>query len=389
MHFTRELSKLILTLTLVLISTKNVLAQSSLMTTLPTPEVAEEKPHKSTGKVTFSIYSRQTEDAFARSHQGVTTISPEFTARYGQYLTLGLDLAGIFGSGNASNFWNDDGKAPNSILLNEAYVKVNVFEGVFIKAGVIKTPLNPVFSIMSPGAFMGTQQEWQIGSDNSNITLSAFQAIPSSGTVSRRIYDDGTQAYYLTQTLGGKLKSEAFGTEFRVAATRFQFENLSNNVAGDSYLSGNSLSAFEGFGKLSRFRHGFMGTEAAFNLKQEIGKHEACVFASTITNDQAPAGKNKGNIVGACLKVAFGNVLVRPTYSVFDYDADVTPAAYTTLTGRYHNREGYRVGIDVELKKEKLALKSYYTKMDVKEANPYLADREIYNLAVEAKYDIF
>jgi len=59
------------------------------------------------------------------------------------------------------------------------------------------------------------------------------------------------------------------------------------------------------------------------------------------------------------------------------------------MTARYQNRDGYRVGLDLELKKERLALKSSYIKMDLKDANPYLADREIYNLAVEAKYDIF
>lgn len=386
MYFTRGISRL--TLIALMMMSHQLWAQADLATSATTPVVNDERPYKPTGRINFSLYSRQTEDAFASSQQGATGIGAEFTAKYGDHITLGVDLLGLFGSGNASNFWNDDGKAPNSILLNETYVKVNFHKNIFVKAGVVKTPLNPVFSIMTPGAFVGAQEEWQIGADESNIKLIAYQGIPSSGTVSRRIYDDGTNAYFLSQTISANLKT-TYGTEFKTAASRFQFENLSSNVAGDSYLSGNSLTAFEGMGKLARFRYGFMGTEVAFNLKQEIGKHEVCLFGSAIKNDQAPAGKNEGAIVGGCVKVAFGNYSVRPSYSVFDYDADVTPAAYTALTGRYHNRKGYRIGIDFELKKEKLALKTYYTSMELKDANPYLADREIYNVAVEAKYDIF
>ena len=392
MYFNHRATFLALTLTIGLSLAFHAKAQSSsalsVSPNVSAPKEEEEKQYKPTGKVLFSVYSRQTEDEFSRSHQGVTVINPEFSARYGEYITLGLDLAGFFGTGNASNFWTDDGKAPNTILLNEAYAKINIHPNLFVKAGAIKTPLNPLMSIMTPGAFMGAQEEWQIGADDSNITVNAFQAIPSSGTVTKRIYDDGTQAYFLSQTVSGKLKAQT-GTEVKLAATRFQFENLSTNVATDSYFLGNSLTAFEGSSKSFRFRHGFMGTESGVTVKQEIGKHELFLFASTIVNDQAEAGKNKGNMVGGSVKTVFGNYIVRPSYTRFNYDADVTPTVYTTMTGRFQNRDGYRVGIDIELKKERLALKNYYIKMDLKDANPYLADREIYNIAVEAKYDIF
>jgi len=392
MYFNHRATFLALTLIIGLSLAFHAKAQSSsalsVSPNVSAPKEEEEKQYKPTGKVLFSVYSRQTEDEFSRSHQGVTVINPEFSARYGEYITLGLDLAGFFGTGNASNFWTDDGKAPNTILLNEAYAKINIHPDLFVKAGAIKTPLNPLMSIMTPGAFMGAQEEWQIGADDSNITVNAFQAIPSSGTVTKRIYDDGTQAYFLSQTVSGKLKAQT-GTEVKLAATRFQFENLSTNVATDSYFLGNSLTAFEGSSKSFRFRHGFMGTESGVTVKQEIGKHELFLFASTIVNDQAEAGKNKGNMVGGSVKTVFGNYIVRPSYTRFNYDADVTPTVYTTMTGRFQNRDGYRVGIDIELKKERLALKNYYIKMDLKDANPYLADREIYNIAVEAKYDIF
>ncbi len=348
----------------------------------------EDKGYKPTSKVTIVVYGRQVEDEFSRSHQGVTVIDPELYVKYGDYITLGLDLVAILGTGNASNFWNEDGKPPNAILLNEGYGKINFDKNLFIKAGAIRTPINPLTSIMTPGTFIGAQEEWQIGADESNITLTGYEAIPSSGTVSRRIYDDGTQAYFLSQTLAGRLKTD-FGTDLKAAATRFQFENLSTNVANDSYFLGNSLAAFEGSSKSFRFKYGFMGTETSVTLKQEIGKHEASVFGSSIVNDQAPDGQNKGHMVGGGLKIVSGNYAFRPSYTAFNYDADVTPTTYSLITMRFQNRTGYKVGFDIELIKEKLALRNYYMKMNLKDANPYLADREIYNIALEAKYDIF
>lgn len=377
---------------LMIFASSNLKAQNQ--TSIPVQNVApsvssEEKPFETAGKLTVNIYGRQVEDELSRNHQGVTTINPEAKVKYGDRITLGVDFAVQMGSGNASNFWNDDGVTANTFILFEAYGKLNLHKNIFIKAGAVKTPINPVSTIMSRGTFFGVQESWQVGADNSNITLSAYQAVPSAGIVSRRIYDDGTQAYFLSQTLGGKLKSEITGTEFKAAATRFQFENLSTNVANDCYFLGNSLSAFEGSSKSFRFRHGFMGTESSAALNQEVGKHEVFFTVSSIINDQAPSGKNQGRLAGGGFKLINGNYAIKPSYYAFDYDADVTPTTYTLMTNRYQNRKGYRADVAIELKKEKLALISTYLKMDLKDENPYLADREIYNIALEAKYDIF
>lgn len=392
MSFNRGYSNVVLTIAFVLSIATSVWAQQT--SKLPIADVApntsvDDKVYKPSAKILFSVFGRQVDDDFSKNSQGVTFINPEIFVKYGESITLGLDIAAMVGTGNASNFWNDDGKPPNTLVLFEAFAKLNLHKNIFVRGGALRTPINPLTSIMTPGNFVGAHEEWQIGADESNITVNAYQAIPSAGTVSRRIYDDGTQAYFLSQTVMGKLKSENTGTELRIAATRFQFENLSTNVANDSYFLGNSQSAFEGSAKSFRFRHGFMGTESAVNFKQNVGKHEVFLFASMIKNDQAPEGKNDGQIVGASVKAVAGNYAVRPSYSVFNYDADVIPNVYTTLTARFQNRSGYRLGLDVELIKEKLSLKNYYIKMDLKDANQFLADREVYNVALEAKYDIF
>lgn len=365
-------------------------AQATNQSSIQIPEKENsQRSYIPNGKLYFAMYGRQLEDKFAKTSQGVAVINPEFEVKYGDRLTLGLDFAAIIGTGNASSFWNDDGKAPNSILLSEVFAKINVYENIFVKAGAIETTINPLGSIMSGMTFIGAQEEWQIGANSSNITLTAYQAVPSSGSVSRRLYDEGSQAYFLSQTVAGKLKQESTGSEFKLAATRFQFENLSTNVANDSSLLGNSLAAFEGTAKAFRFKYGFMGTEIAGNFSQEIGPVDLTLRASQIVNDQAPEATNKGKQYGAQIKYTQGNVVLKPGYTVFDYDADVTPVTYTLVTSRYQNRTGNKISMDIELKKEKLALRTYYLNMIEKEDNPYLADREVYNVLLEAKYDIF
>lgn len=352
-------------------------------------ELKTERSYIPSGKLTFAIYARQIDDALSKSNQGVAVINPDMEVKYGSQLTLGLDFAAIIGTGNASNFWNDDGKAPNSVLLTKAFAKYNFHENVFLKVGALETTINPVYSIMSNMTFIAAQEEWQIGAKNSHIALTAYEAIPSSGSVSRRIYEDSSQAYFLSQTVSAKLKDEELGSEFKAAATRFQFENLSSNVATDSALLGNSLGSFEGVGKAYRFKYGFMGTEVAAHVSQEVGPFDFNLRGSKIVNDQGPTGTNEGQQYGFLVKYNLGNVLLKSGYTKFDYGADVTPATYTLVTSRFHNREGHRITMDVELKKEKLALKTFYINMKEIEDNPYLADREIYNVLLEAKYDIF
>lgn len=341
------------------------------------------------GKLTLAVYGRQVEDAFLKNKQGVSVINPEFEASYNDYLTLGLEFAALIGTGNTSNFWSEEGKAPSSILLTEAFAKVNFHENVFFRVGALETTINPISSIMSSMTFLGAQEEWQVGAKESNITLSAYQSVPSSGSVSKNLYDDGSTAYFFSETISGKFKSQTTGTEIKVAATRFQFENLSTNVATESSLLGNSLESFEGLGKAFRYKIGFMGTETAASLNQELGSVEIGVRGSSIVNDQAPEGYNKGKQVGVHGKLTLGNYVFKAFYSQFDYQADVTPATYSLITSRYQNRKGQKLGFDVELKKEKLALRTMYVDLKEKEINPYLANRAIYNILLEAKYDLF
>lgn len=370
-------------------SQSNLTIESTNSTTAPLEEFAGGLTTSKKANLTVTVYGRSVEDNFARSQQVASLIKPEFVANYGNYLEFGGAALAVIGTGNASNFWNDDGKPSNSVLIDEGYLKIKPHSNLNIKFGAIKTKINPLTSILSENTWIGSVEKWQIGADNSHIALQAVQAIPGSGSVSKRIYDDGTQAYFLAQTVLGKIKSEETGTELILAGTRYQFENLSTNVATDSYFLGNSLTSFEGVGKALRYKIGFMGTESGMDLKQAVGKHEACFFATQIKNDQAPSETNSGYNIGGCFKMVIGNLSVKPMYTRFDYGADVTPATYTLVTSRYHNRSGNRVGLDVELIKEKLAFKSYYIKADLKDQNYYLADREIYNLAVEAKYDLF
>ena len=67
--------------------------------------------------------------------------------------------------------------------------------------------------------------------------------------------------------------------------------------------------------------------------------------------------------------------------------ADVTPATYTISPNRFQNRKGYKIEIDVQLEKEKLLFYASFTRANVLQDTLYLADRNMFNLGLEAKYD--
>jgi hypothetical protein len=62
---------------------------------------------------------------------------------------------------------------------------------------------------------------------------------------------------------------------------------------------------------------------------------------------------------------------------------------YSILINRFNNRKGQKVGFSVDLEKQKLGFFGSYTKSEVLVANPFMSDREIYNLGVEVNYDLF
>lgn len=63
-----------------------------------------------------------------------------------------------------------------------------------------------------------------------------------------------------------------------------------------------------------------------------------------IQNDRISEA-NKGRMGRFDLRMVFGNIALKPSVTVFEVEADTTPAGYTILANRYNNRKGQVAGL--------------------------------------------
>ncbi len=333
---------------------------------------------------------RNYQDQYLKSVSSLTVITPHIDVIYSSWLSFDLEVSGVFIAGNTKNFYNDEGRSANLVLLDEAAINFKPIKELEFRGGAMNTKINPILSIMSDNPFFGTTQKFALENSASNLkaSLTLNEAIPSSGTVTHGLIDDAPNSYFFTETLAGEWSIAPLKTKINVASTHFEFGNLSSNVASDSVLIGNSPESFDGRGLNAHYIIGFAGFETAASIKTEwTPKVSTEIVGSTIINQQAPSDRNNGFQAFANIKRKFRSFNLIPSYGVFDIAADVTPATYTIMPNRYQNRKGYTVELDVQLEKQKIVFFSSYTRANVLQSNQYSADRDMFNLGLEAKYD--
>lgn len=347
-------------------------------------------PPKFKANVDILVIGRQIDDKYFNTTNSLTAVVPRIDVIYNSWMSFDLELCGLFVTGNSKNLYTTEGKGTDVLLLDEVAMTLTPTKELEFRAGALLTKINPIYSIMTESTFLGTTQKYSFHSSAETLVLSATanEAVPSAGSVTPGLINDAPNAYFVTGTLAADLNLNALNSKFKFATTSFQFGNLSSNVASDSRFIGNSPKSFDGIGDLSRFTIGFGGFETAVSFKTEWTKSFSTeLVGSTIVNDKAPGDRNNGAQGFLKIKKLYQNFNVIPSVGMFNMAADVTPAAYTISPYRYHNRKGYFIKTAIELEKQKLEFFASFTRFDVLQDTVYLADRNMFNLGVEAKYD--
>lgn len=378
--------------------TSVVQAQEAASIAQLTGEVKLEPPPPQFGPTKYKLHvdtlimGQSTRDALSKSNAGLTDIAPRLDVIYNSWLSFDFQLEAFFVAGNGESFYTDEGKSSNGIYLDEAAVNLEPLPDLVFRGGALYTSLNPLLSIMSQNSFLGASQKYELKTAKSAFKVSAVadESVPSSGTVNKGLIDDAPNAYFLTQTLRADLVAASMATTFSVASTHYEFGNLSSNVASDSVLIGNNPSSFEGTKTNTQYLIGFEGFETAASVLTDWSKRITTeLIGSYIQNNQAfNATAGTGDQAQLKVTTKFERFNIIPSYTLFHMGADVTPATYTITPVRYQDRDGFTAMLKFELKKEKISFFGSYTNGTLIQPNPYLADREIYALGVEGKYDI-
>jgi hypothetical protein len=350
----------------------------------------EEKDKKLSGSVKVTTLGRGIQDKNLKSKVGWTFVEAGVDTEYTDWLAFNIGVVGVFGEGAGQNYLSDEGGGSNALILDYAGINIKPIQQINLKAGVIGYQINPLYTTMSPGTSLGAEEKFELAtpSETFKFTLQGNQAVPSVG-VSKGLTQEDKNPFFLAGSVIGEINAKPIATKLKVAGTQFRFGNLPKSEAKNSLTSGNSVNSVAGVGDEMQYVIGFAGTEAAATLETDwTSKVKTTAKAVMIQNDRITEA-NKGRMGRFDLRMVFGNIALKPSVTVFEVEADTTPAGYTLLSNRYNNRKGQVAGLSLELVKQKVIFFGSYTKADEIVDSPFLSDREIYNIGVEVNYDLF
>lgn len=381
---------------------QSIWAQAPSTTTLNTPTdnflttsmnaakpLAQDK--KYSGSVKVTTLGRGIDDKNLKSKVGWAFVEAGIDTEYTDWLSFGIGVVGIFGEGAGQNYLSEDGGGKSLLILDYASVNLKPWKPLTLKTGVIGYQINPIYTTMSPGTSLGAEQKLELAtpSETFKFTLQGNETVPSVG-VTKGLVEGEKNPFFLAGSAIGEVNIKLINTKFKVAGTQFRFGNLPKSQAKDSLTSGNSVNAVAGVGDQMTYVIGFAGTETAAQIETDwTSKFRTTAKAVYIKNERGYEDTNEGRMGRLDVRMVFGNLALKPSITLFEVEADTTPAGYTILANRYNNRKGQVAGLSLELVKQKVIFFGNYTKADEIVDSPFLSDREIYNVGVEVNYDLF
>lgn len=351
------------------------------------------KDRRLEGDLDFTMMGRRFEDPIINSRFARLIVELNLAAFYQDWLSAHLSAAQLLTSGQASNLYAvTEGGTGSGTFINEASLGLNWGKAAKVMAGIVQNTINPVYSQMYPQSNAGGYAEVKLNQPESALTFSAHQSIPTSKTTSNRVVDEDTLPLLTVGALAAEIKSARWGTRLRLAGAHFIFTDLSSQSAADSQQTGSDTVGNGKGGFL--FAYEYRGNEYAAALEQELftaDKVEAKV--SAIQNEMAPAASNRGWQGKLEYTRAFNNWSLLPSFARFHMEANSLPSVYSLPSSGFTNRDGYSFGLKADFPVQKFNLFAGYTRANLIDLNTtasaFQADREIYTLGAEAKYDLF
>jgi hypothetical protein len=363
---------------------------STVSAPLKTPKQFSDRTYK--GDVAFLIHGKRFDDAVVNSRYARLFISLTLEANYRDWFQARFAATQILTSGQASNLYGvTEAGTSDGLLFQEASLNLIPVKGVEASTGIIAVDLNPLYSQMMGQSNAGGALKADLKGDLGTLGMYASQSIPGTGT-SNRVTDEDTLPLLTVGTLSLEFPADTVGFNFKTAATQFVFTDLSSQAAADAQKKGSTIVGNGSGGYL--FAYEFRGTEYAAAIEQNVFRADKITIkGSTVRNELAPDGQNMGWQGNLKYLKSFNKWTLTPSYTRFHMESDALPSAYSLLNLGFSNRDGASYAVTIDFPKEKFSIFGGYVNSNVLNQNStagmFQADRDIYTLGAEAKYDIF
>ncbi|MDO9184282.1 MAG: hypothetical protein Q7U04_17845 [Bacteriovorax sp.] len=329
----------------------------------------------------FSVFS-VTEDA-SISKGAATSIEGHFGYLLDENISLTLWPVTSFISGQQTS---RDPQSPltNSIYLNEASVEMKLAYNVKIKLGTLyqkdylpgmagQSKSFPAIALIAPINFETISQF---------IELRTQAAVPTSSGIANSTTELQSSSSLLSAGIWLKSNwNNNFSTH--LSLTKFKFNHLSSQIATDSLQRGNTvikLNASSG-----SFIYNYSGNEIIFSLNYLFNNDFNLNFkTSYIKNNSAPRDLNQGYYFA--IKPGFkisAKYTLRPVLEKYHVQSDAMVAVFSDTRYGRTNRDGHRLGLNLETNKYLLEL--LVAQSNLIQPTPFQsADRSIFiNLEID------
>lgn len=288
-------------------------------------------------------------------------------------LKLFFDASAILEKGSnevvagVSEFEPTEDLTLNAGGIRYAPIKLLEFRAGALNQGDYYSPL-----LIGANAFTAVEEKLILGP----VYFKAMQSIPNNSRLSQKIgetLDSGTP-YFGMETLGLKLGKKDF---FKLEVSHFQYKDLSNNIAEQSNILGNSI---EGSGDNSEFLYDFDGLNLMLDSRVLFSGFQLGLYGQYLYNDKAPDGRNKGYLG----QLRFGTLSHILIIEGFKNESDTAPAFYNSKYYGHNNFEGTAIGYQMIGKTLRFHLKYYDLKLI--EQSALQEDSSIFNLKFSKHY---
>ena len=292
-------------------------------------------------------------------------------------------------AGNSRALFSSEFDSGSYMFVDQALLDWRIVKEGHISAGII-VQRDDVFGsplLLGGSGFPGLQEEYTILGDQFKITLMGEQTIPTSQNLSTRAVQADSTPWFLYEKAVIDVKATS---DLRLLASmgHFAYGPLPSNVASDSKLLGNTVN---GTGPQSAdFAYDYEGYEVSVKSEYSLLKNLNWELeGSQLKNLRAPSGNNQGQYVRNAFSFFTAKTKWEPELGFFRNESDSSPAYYNSKWMGHNNREGYFVGGNVDLpglNQGRINISGRYGREDVIRVTPLQADRNFFEVELEAVY---
>ncbi len=370
------------------VSSRKISSPNTVSIQVPEATVKKEKKKKEVGlKLLTQLRTREMSDEYMKSNYAGGVFEMSVDMKLAKKLSGEVVVGAFLTSGNNSNFYNEEGKAPSKIYIDIAAVHLKPSPSLTLSGGLVNTELASMNSAFYPGGLPGIAEKLNFKAGPIDVTFSANQVAPAVDAQKLRT-ESAKGAAMTVETISLKIGDikEGSALDLKVDGSHFNLSGMNLTSAKDNVFYGNTVV---GSGDSARFASDFGGYEYGTKAQLQLFKGlELMASGSRIINTKGTAGSNSGYSASVGPTVTVGNVEVKATYTRFYLESDVMPASYTNPLNSFTNRQGQSAHLKMKLIEEDITLGANWYQANEIVDTPYQSDRTTYLMTVETTYDI-